>query len=117
MDLIKWIILLLGAIIIFLIPSWMIQMDNVGKLKEKNNELHQVIQQRAIVASWIFILGIFVMSAIPDLFGFTKKLFHKIQSVFDSLSLVYLIILVVSYFVYYWIFSKKFSMSHKASEL
>lgn len=111
--LVRWIVPFLVAIIIFLFIGWFTgKGEEYGGKRTKDDERSQSIKQRAIVRSWTFMLMILVLGEIFDLFNITKEGLLK-EARFDHPTLFYLIILIGSYFVYYFIYRIRLSSNEK----
>ncbi|WP_231378686.1 hypothetical protein [Virgibacillus sp. CM-4] len=104
LDIIRWIVPLFVALVIFLIIGWFTGNKEYGA---KDDERSQLIKQRAIVGSWIFLLIMLVINIIFNFFGLRTGLLKGAP--FNHPEIFYLIILVVSYFIYYRIYSRRLS--------
>lgn len=109
--LITWGIPALVALILFLGVGKFTGTEEYGGVNTKDDERSQLIKQKAIVGSWIFMLGVSVIGIIFDFFDITQGPLKENR--LDHPSLFYLIILVGSYFVYYWIYSRRMSSNEK----
>ncbi|WP_229194004.1 hypothetical protein [Bacillus cereus] len=109
--LVKWIIPFLVGLIIFFIIGWVTGTDEYGGVKTKDDERSQLIKQKAIVSSWLLLLGFFVINFIFDFFHLNDERLALVQ--FKYPELLYLLIAILSYFVYYWMYSRRMSVHEK----
>lgn len=111
LDLIRAVVPLLVGLIIFIIIGWVTGTDEYGGVKTKDDERSQLIKQKAIVSSWLLLLMFFVINFVFDLFNLNDERLALILFVYPEL--LYLLIAVISYFVYYWIYSRRMSSNEK----
>lgn len=96
--------LLLGGVAFF-IPAWFTGNAEHGGIESKDDERAQFIKSKAITGSWIFMLIFFIFMSISGFFGLSIN----IPFVYEHQSLFYLTLLIISYFVYYLIYSRRLS--------
>lgn len=111
--LVKLVVPFLLGLIAFFIPAWFTGSKEYGGVETKDDERSQLIKHKAIAGSWTFMLILFVFSVTFNFFDISKGPLKNIPFAYDHPSLVYLILLVGSYFVYYWIYSKRLSGNEK----
>ena len=93
MDLIRAVVPFLVGLIIFFIIGWVTGTDEYGGVKTKDDERSQLIK-------FVF-----------ELFKLNDERLALIPFVYPEL--LYLLIAVISYFVYYWIYSRRMSSNEK----
>ncbi|MCM3737805.1 hypothetical protein M3215_18940 [Bacillus cytotoxicus] len=109
--LVKWVIPFLVGLIIFFIIGWVTGTDEYSGVKTKDDERSQLIKQKAIVSSWLLLLGFFVINFIFDFLHLNDERLALVQ--FKYPELLYLLIAMLSYFVYYWMYSRRMSVHEK----
>ncbi|HDX9590518.1 TPA: hypothetical protein ROX98_003560 [Bacillus pseudomycoides] len=109
--LVKWVIPFLVGLTIFFIIGWVTGTDEYGGVKTKDDERSQLIKQKAIVSSWLLLLGFFVINFIFDFFHLNDERLALVQLKYPEL--LYLLIAMLSYFVYYWMYSRRMSVHEK----
>lgn len=103
----SYLVIVLLAIILFFIIGWFTGNDEYGA-GSKDDERSQFIKRKAIVSSWILLSGFLFVNFVFDYFNL-----HRVETKQDYPELFYLVLLVVSYFVYYWIYNRRFSTNEK----
>ena len=103
----NYFVIVLLAIILFPVVGWITGRDEYAG-SSKDDERSRFIKQKAIVSSWIVVFGFLFINFIFDFFNL-----HKLQSQLEYPDLVYLLILVASYFIYYLIYNRQFSSNEK----
>ena len=106
--LVRWIVPFFVGLIIFLIIGWFTGKKEYGA---KDDERSQLIKQKAIVGSWTFLIMVFVINIIFDFFDLRTGPVNNVP--FNHPELLYLLLLVGSYFIYYWIYSRRLSSNEK----
>lgn len=109
--LLKVIIPLFVGLIIFFVIGWVTGTDEYGGVEAKDDERLQLIKQKAIVRSWLLLLIFFIINFIFDFFKLNDGRLALIQ--FKYPELFYLLFAVISYFAYYWIYSRRMSGNEK----
>lgn len=104
----KFLVPFLAGLIMFFIIGWTTGNKDYGGVETKDDERSQLIKQKAIVSSWILVLLFLFINFIFDFFNLNRSV-----SNFKYPELFYLILLVGSYFVYYWIYKRKMSSNGK----
>lgn len=107
--LIRWIASLVVALIIFFIIGWITGTDEYGGVKTKDDERSQFIKQKAIVSSWLLLLMFFIINFVFNFFNLNDERIEQLKYP----GLFYLLIAIISYFVYYWIYSRRMSGNEK----
>ena len=100
LEIFKVVIGLGGGLAIFLIVGWFTGTKEYGGAETKDDERSQLIKQKSIVSSWIFLLIILIGNVVYDFVGSGPLRFNH-------LSLAYLLLLIISYFVYFWYYSRR----------
>lgn len=104
----KWIVpILLGIILVFVI-GWLTGNKDYGIAVTKDDERSRLIKMKSIVGSWVFILMIFLIKFVFELLNLSQA---TIKLKYPEL--LYLILLFGSYFVHYWIYSRRMSGNEK----
>jgi glucan phosphoethanolaminetransferase (alkaline phosphatase superfamily) len=85
--------------------AWFTGDGKFGGVKTKDNEHSKLIKQKAIVSSWLLLLMFFLIIFLFDLLQLRQAPLNDITFKFPEP--FYLLILVGSYFVYYWIYSRR----------
>lgn len=111
--LINLVVPFLTGAIIFLIVGWFTGSKEFGGVETNDDERSILIKQKATGGSWTFMLGLFIFSVVYDFFDLSKGALKNVPFAHEHPSLIYLIILVVSYFVFYWIYSRRLSSNEK----
>jgi hypothetical protein len=111
LDFIRAVVPLLVGLIIFFIIGWATGTDEYGGVKTKDDERSQLIKQKAIVSSWLLLLMFFIINFVFDFFNLNDERLSLVPFVYPEL--LYLLIAVISYFVYYWIYSRRMSSNEK----
>ncbi len=101
---------LIGLIIFFII-GWVTGTNEYGGVETKDDERSQLIKQKAIVSSWLLLLMFLIISFVFDFFNLNDERLALVPFVYPEL--LYLLIAVISYFVYYWIYSRRMSSHEK----
>lgn len=109
--LIKIVVPFLVGIIIFFVIGWMTGTDEYGGVKTKDDERSQFIKQKAIVSSWLLLLMFLVINFVFDFFNLNDERLAMVE--FKYPELFYLLLAIVSYFVYYWIYNRRMSSNEK----
>lgn len=109
--LVKWIVSLVIGLVIFFIIGWVTGTEEYGGIKTKDDERLQLIKQKSIVSSWLMLLGIFVVNFVFDFFHLSDKRLADVQ--FQNPELLYLLIAILSYVVFFWIYSRRMSEYEK----
>lgn len=109
--LIKAVVPFLIGIIAFFIIGWVTGTNEYGGVKTKDDERSKVIKQKAIISSWLLLLLFFMVNVVFDLFDLRDERLALVPFVYPEL--LYLLIAIISYFVYYWIYSRRMRSSGK----
>ena len=105
---IRWVVPILAGLCMF----WIIgRLTGKAEYGAKDDERSAFIKQKAIVGSWLFILMIFIVNIVFDFFNLRTGPLKNAP--FDHPELFYFILLVGSYFVYYFFYSKRLSSHEK----
>lgn len=112
MDFIKIIVPLFAGLLIFFIVGWFTGSKEFGGVETKDDERLQFIKHKAIAHSWVFMFVLFILNAVNDFLNVNKETLKKKVFFYEYPSFVYLIILIGSYFVFYFIYHRRFS-SHE----
>jgi len=105
---IKVIVPFLAGLILFFIVGWTTGNKEYGGVETKDDERSQLIKQKAIVSSWILLLMFLFINFI---FSFLKL--NRVIPNWEYPELFYLLLLVGSYFVYFWIYNRRLSSNEK----
>lgn len=108
---VNWMVPFLVGLVIFLITGWFTGSDEYGGVRTKDDERSQLIKQKAIVSSWLFLLMFFVVNFVFDFFNLRKEGLNNTTFVYPEL--LYFLLAVVSYFAHYWIYSRRMSANEK----
>ncbi|WP_100332624.1 hypothetical protein [Bacillus xiapuensis] len=73
----------------------------------KDDERMKTIKQKAVIQSWATLFLFLLTNFLFDLFDLKDARLDQVEFVYPEL--IYIIILVLSYFVFYWINTKKMS--------
>lgn len=103
-----WIIPIFVGLILVYSVSWFTGNKNYSGVETADDERSQLIKMKSIVGSWVFLLVILLIRFVIDLFNLNQS---TITIKFPEL--LYLILLVSSYFVYYWVYSRRLSSNDK----
>lgn len=103
----SYLVIVLLAIILFFVIGRFTGNDEYGS-GSKDDERSQFIKQKAIVSSWVLLVGFLMVNFVFDLFNL-----QRVETTLKYPELFYLVLLVVSYFIYYWIYSRRFSTNEK----
>ncbi len=105
---VEWIIPIFVGLILVYSVSWFTGDKNYSGVKIGDDERSQLIKMKSIVGSWVFLLMILLIRFVIDLFNLTQS---TITIKFPEL--LYLILLVGSNFIYYWVYSRRLSSNDK----
>ncbi|MGB7459342.1 MAG: hypothetical protein WA887_00510 [Carnobacterium jeotgali] len=108
---IRWIVTLAVGVIMFFINGWLTGNNEYGITSKKNDERSQLIKHKAIVSSWLLLMMFFIIDFIFNFFNLDNNRLAMVE--FNYPELFYLLIAIVSYFIYYWIYSRKMSSHEK----
>ena len=103
----EWGVSVLVGFSLFLIIGWFTGDKEYGRGSKTNDERSRFIKQKAIAGSWIFLLTVFVINVILNFFDLRTGPLKNAP--FNHPELFYLLLLVGSYFVCYWMYSKRIS--------
>ncbi|EDP68916.1 hypothetical protein CAT7_06733 [Carnobacterium sp. AT7] len=95
----------------FFINGWLTGNNEYGITSKKNDERSQLIKHKAIVSSWLLLMMFFIIDFIFNFFNLDNNRLAMVE--FNYPELFYLLIAIVSYFIYYWIYSRKMSSHEK----
>lgn len=109
--LVKWAITFLVGLVVFFIIGWITGTDEYGGVKTKDDERSQLIKQKAIVNSWLLLIVFFIINFVFDFFNLNDERLAMVE--FEYPGLFYFFIAIISYFVYYWIYSRLMSRNGK----
>lgn len=109
--LIRWIVILVAVLIMFFVIGWFTGNKGYGGSSKNDDERSQLIKRKSIVGSWTFLLAVFFINIIFDFFDLRTGMLKNAP--FNHPELFYLLILVGSYFVYYFIYSRRKSGNKK----
>ncbi|WP_307786922.1 hypothetical protein [Pseudogracilibacillus auburnensis] len=102
-----WIIpIILGLILVYSV-SWFTGDKEYSGVKTGDDE-HSQLKMKSIVGSWIFLLMILFVRFVIDLLNLNPS-----TVTFKFPELLYLILLVGSYFVHYYVYSRRLSSNEK----
>jgi len=104
----RWLVIIVTTLFLFYIIGWFSGSKNYGA---KDDERSQWIKQKSMGRSWVFMLAVFVLNIIFDFFDLRTGPLKNAP--FNHPELFYLIVLIGSYLVYYFIFSKRLSSNEK----
>lgn len=107
--LVGWIVALLAGLIIFFIIGRFTGTEEYGGINTKDDERSRFIKQKAIVSSWVLLLMLLFINFVFDFFNLNQRGIKQLEYP----ELLYLLVLVVSYFVYYLIYSRRLSSNGK----
>lgn len=99
---------LLVGLIMFFIIGWTTGNKEYGGVETKDDERSQLIKQKAIVSSWVLLLMFLFINFLFDFFNI-----NQVAPKLEYPELFYLLLLVGSYFVYYWIYNRRLSTNEK----
>lgn len=105
---VRWVVPFLIGIILFWVIGWL---TGDKDYDAKDDERSEFIKQKAIVRSWVLLIMFFIINFVFDFFNLTDERLALVPFVYPEL--FYLLIAIISYFVYYWIYSKRMSSSEK----
>lgn len=105
---VEWIIPIFVGLILVYSVSWFTGDKNYSGVETGDDERSQLIKMKSIVGSWVFLLMILLIRFVIDLFNLTQS---TITIKFPEL--LYLILLVGSNFIYYWVYSRRLSSNDK----
>lgn len=108
---IRWIVTLAVGVIMFFINGWLTGNNEYGITSKKNDERSQLIKHKAIVSSWLLLMMFFIIDFIFNFFNLDNNRLAMVE--FNYPELFYLLIAIVSYYIYYWIYSRKMSSHEK----
>lgn len=106
---IKLVVPFLVGVLAFFIPAWFTGSKEYGGANTKDDERTRLIKHKAIAGSWTFMVILLVFSVAFDFFNLGQGPLKNIPFAYEHPSLVYLVLLLASYFVYYLIYSKRLS--------
>lgn len=107
--LVRWVISLLVGLIIFFIIGWSTGTEEHGGVNTKDDERSRFIKQKAIVSSWVLLLMLLFVNFVFDFFNINQRGITQMEYP----ELLYLLVLVFSYFIYYWIYNSRLSGNGK----
>lgn len=105
---VEWIIPIFVGLILVYSVSWFTGDKNYSGVETGDDERSQLIKMKSIVGSWVFLLVILLIRFVIDLFNLNQS-----TTTIKFPELLYLILLVSSYFVYYWVYSRRLSSNDK----
>src|SRR5690625_3281177 len=108
---IRTVVPFLIGLVLFFIIALITGTDEYGGVETKDDERSQLIKQKAIVSSWLLLLMFFIINFVFDFFNFNDDRLAMVQ--FEYPGLFYLLVAIISYFVYYWIYSRRMSSNEK----
>lgn len=108
---IKWIVTVAVGVIMFFINGWLTGNNKYGITSKKDDERSQLIKHKTIVSSWLLLMIFFIINFIFNFFNLDNDRLAMVE--FNYPELFYLLIAIVSYFIYYWIYSRKMSSYEK----
>lgn len=103
----KLFVALIVGVLIYFIFGWVTGTEEYGGVNTKDDERSQLIKHKAIVSSWLLLLLFFIVNFTFDFFNLNNGRLAQVEFAYPSL--FYLLVAVVSYFVYYWIYSLRMS--------
>ncbi|PBB06278.1 hypothetical protein CKW00_04410 [Salimicrobium humidisoli] len=111
MELVSFGIIVFAGLVIFFTSGWFTGTDEFGGVNTKDSERLKIIKQKAIVSSWILLVMVFFLSSVFEFL----QLNNRGWSLFGSVKpeLLYLLVAVVSYFVYYWMYKRRITNSER----
>ena len=109
--LLKWFILFLVGIILFILIGYLTGNAEYGGAETKDDERMQRIKQKSIVSSWLLLLSFFVFNFIFDLLNLTDERLALIP--FPHPELFYLLVAIVSYVFFFWKYHRQMSSHEK----
>lgn len=99
-----WLVGLTLGILLFFILGWVTGSEEWG-YKTNDDERKKYIKQKSIVNSWVILLTLLLINFIFDVFNLRDERLDNVPFVYPEL--LYLIIAVISYFVFYVIHSRR----------
>ncbi|WP_407391091.1 hypothetical protein [Carnobacterium jeotgali] len=108
---IRWIVTVAVGVIMFFINGWLTGNNKYGITSKKDDERSQLIKHKTIVSSWLLLMIFFIINFIFNFFNLDNDRLAMVE--FNYPELFYLLIAIVSYFIYYWIYSRKMSSYEK----
>ncbi|SMH28884.1 hypothetical protein SAMN04488700_0996 [Carnobacterium iners] len=109
--LIRWIVTFAVGLIMFFVIGWLTGNNEYGVTSKKDDERSQLIKHKAIVSSWLLLIMFFIINFVFNFFNLNDERLAMVE--FNYPELFYLLIAIVSYFIYYWIYSRKMSSYEK----
>lgn len=109
--LVKWFIPFLVGLAIFFIIGWLTGSEEYGGAVTKDDERVQLIKQKAIVSSWLLLIGFFIINIVFEFLNLNDERLALVP--FKYPELLYLLVALVSYFVYYWMYNRRMSVNEK----
>jgi len=94
---------------IFFIVGWLTGGKEYGGVERADDERVRFIKRKTITHSWTFMLGFLILSTAYDFLNLSKGSLKNIPFLYEHPSLAYLLILLTSYFVFYFIYSRRFA--------
>lgn len=92
----------------FFIIGWATGNEEYGGVGSKADERSQLIKQKAIVSSWVLLLGFLFVNFIFDFFNL-----NRVELELKYPELFYLLLVVGSYFIYCWFYNRRLSSNEK----
>lgn len=109
--LIRWIVAFAVGLIMFFVIGRLTGDSDHGVTSKKDDERSQLIKHKAIVSSWLLLIIFFIINFVFNFFNLNNENLAMVG--FNYPELFYLLIAIVSYYIYYWIYSRKMSIYEK----
>lgn len=104
----KWIIPLFIGFFLFWLLGFLTGEKSYGS---KDDEGYQYMKQKAIVRSWLLLIVFLFINFVFDLFKLKDERLALLN--FEYPELFYLILALVTYFIYYLLYQKRMTSSEK----
>ena len=103
--LIRWIVAFAVGLILFFVIGRLTGDNDYGVTSKKDDERSQFIKHKAIVSSWLLLIIFFIINFVFNFFNLNNERLAMVGSNYPEL--FYLLIAIASYYIYYWIYSRK----------
>lgn len=104
----KWIVSILVGFLLFWVIGFLTGEKEYGS---RDDERSKYMKQKAIVRSWLLLIVFLFINFVFDVFQLKDE--RLVFLTFKYPELLYLLIAIVSYFVYYWIYIHRMSGREK----
>ncbi|WP_374704049.1 hypothetical protein [Salimicrobium jeotgali] len=109
LELVSFGIIVFAGLVIFFASGWFTGTDEFGGVNTRDSERLKIIKQKAIVSSWILLVMVFFLSSVFEFLQLNNGGWNLFGSIKPEL--LYLLVAVISYFVYYWMYKRRLSSS------